>query len=247
MSYSSLKACIDDLEKQGHLIRIKDEVDPCLQMAAIHLRVFEHHGPAILFENIKGSKFPAVSNLFGTLVRSSFIFRDSLDKVKTLVDLKSHPLRAIKNPFRYANVGLTALSALPKKVGKNAPVSFSKCHISDLPQIVNWPKDGGPFVTMPQVYTEDMDKPGIMNANLGMYRIQLAGNDYVINWLTLSVTPWHRRTPKQSQCKRSAAKSEHICWRAAFASGRRCDAVAGRTVRNDLRRRVGQTPFPLFL
>ena len=181
MGYPSLQACITDLEKHGHLIRIKEEVDPYLQMAAIHLRVFEHQGPAILFENVKGSKFPAVSNLFGTLERSRFIFRDTLDKIKILVNLKSDPIKAIKHPFKYANVALTALSALPLKVGSNAPINFGRCHISDLPQIVNWPKDGGPFVTMPQVYTEDADKPGIMNANLGMYRIQMAGNDYVLN------------------------------------------------------------------
>ena len=179
MGYPSLQACITDLEKHGRLIRIKEEVDPHLQMAAIHLRVFESQGPAILFENVKGSKFPAVSNLFGTLDRSRFIFRDTLDKIKTLVDLKSDPIRAIKNPFKYANVGLTALSALPMKVGKGAPVSFGRAKVSDLPQIVNWPNDGGPFITMPQVYTEDADKPGIMNANLGMYRIQMAGNDYI--------------------------------------------------------------------
>jgi len=181
MSYKSLQACITDLEKHGHLVRIKEEVDPYLQMAAIHLRVFENEGPAILFENVKGSKFPAVSNLFGTLDRSRFIFRDTLDKIKTLVDIKSDPIKAIKHPFKYANVAMTALSALPMKVGRNAPIGFSKCQISDIPQIVNWPKDGGPFVTMPQVYTEDADKPGIMNANLGMYRIQLAGNDYIMN------------------------------------------------------------------
>ncbi|MDB4903694.1 MAG: UbiD family decarboxylase, partial [Mucilaginibacter sp.] len=179
MGYSSLQACINDLEKHGHLIRIKEEVDPYLQMAAIHLRVFENEGPAILFENVKGSKFPALSNLFGTLDRSRFIFRDTLDKIKILVDLKSDPIKAIKHPFKYANVALTALSALPMKTGRNAPVSFGRCHISDLPQIVNWPKDGGPFFTMPQVYTEDADKPGIMNANLGMYRIQMGGNDYI--------------------------------------------------------------------
>ena len=179
MGYPSLQTCIADLEKHGRLIRIKEEVDPYLQMAAIHLRVFEHQGPAILFENVKGSKFPAVSNLFGTLDRSRFIFSDTLDKIKTLVDIKSDPIRAIKHPFKYANVGLTALSALPMKVGKNAPINFGRTHISELPQIVNWPNDGGPFVTMPQVYTEDADKPGIMNANLGMYRIQMAGNDYI--------------------------------------------------------------------
>lgn len=181
MGYSTLSDCVADLEKHGQLIRIKEEVDPYLQMAAIHLRVFENEGPAILFENVKGSKFPAVSNLFGTLDRSKFIFRDTLDKIKTLVDLKSDPIKAIKNPFKYANVGLTALSALPMKVGKAAPINFGRTHISELPQIVNWPNDGGPFVTMPQVYTEDVDKPGIMNANLGMYRIQLAGNDYVLD------------------------------------------------------------------
>jgi len=179
MGYNSLQACITDLEKNGHLIRIKEEVDPYLQMAAIHLRVFEHNGPAILFENVKGSKFPAVSNLFGTLDRSRFIFRDTLDKIKTLVDIKNDPVKAIKHPFKYANTALTALSALPMKVRKDAPISFGKTLISELPQIVNWPKDGGPFVTMPQVYTEDADLPGIMNANLGMYRIQMAGNDYI--------------------------------------------------------------------
>jgi len=181
MSYPNLQACVADLEKHGHLIRIKEEVDPYLQMAAIHLRVFEHLGPAILFENVTGSKFPALSNLFGTLDRSRFIFRDTMDKIKTLVDLKSDPIKAIKHPFKYAGVGMTALSALPMKTGRNAPVNFGKCLISDLPQIVNWPNDGGPFVTMPQVYTEDADKPGIMNANLGMYRIQMAGNEYLLN------------------------------------------------------------------
>lgn len=181
MGYPSLQACIADLEKNGLLIRIKEEVDPYLQMAAIHLRVFEHQGPAILFENVKGSKFPAISNLFGTLERSKFIFRDSLEQVKTLVELKNDPIKAIRHPFQYANVALTALSALPMKVSADAPVSFGKAKIGDLPQIVNWPLDGGPFVTMPQVYTEDADKPGIMDANLGMYRIQLGGNDYIQN------------------------------------------------------------------
>ena len=89
MGYKSLAECVSDLEKHGHLIRIKEEVDPFLEAAAIHLRVFENEGPAILFENIKGTKFPAVSNLFGTLERSKFMFRDTLEAIKTLVDLKT--------------------------------------------------------------------------------------------------------------------------------------------------------------
>ncbi|MES2872293.1 MAG: UbiD family decarboxylase [Bacteroidota bacterium] len=179
MGYKSLAHCVSDLEKHGRLVRIREEVNPHLEAAAIHLRVYENEGPALLFEKLKGTQFPAVSNLFGTLDRSRFMFRDSLDKIKTLVDLKSDPLKALRNPFKYAGVGLTALSALPWQTGFRSPVKFGKIQISDLPQITNWPMDGGPFVTMPQVYTEDIDKPGILNANLGMYRIQLGGNDYV--------------------------------------------------------------------
>ncbi|WP_316765672.1 UbiD family decarboxylase [Pedobacter frigiditerrae] len=178
MGYKNLADCIADLEKNGHLIRIKEEVDPYLEMAAIHLRVYEKQGPALLFENVKGSKFPAVSNLFGTLERSKFMFRDSLPKVEQLVGLRSDPIKALKNPLKYAGSALTALSALPLKQSLFKS-TFQKTTISALPQIVNWPMDGGPFITMPQVFTEDIDKPGVMNGNLGMYRIQLAGNDYI--------------------------------------------------------------------
>jgi len=178
MAYKSLPECVTDLEKHGHLLRIKEEVDPYLEMAAIHLRVYENGGPAILFEKVKGSPFPAVSNLFGTLERSKFIFRDTLPKVQQLVGLRSDPMKALKKPFKYAGTALTALSALPLKT-PSAKRNFLKTDISKLPQIVNWPMDGGPFITMPQVYTEDVDKPGVLNANLGMYRIQLAGNEYV--------------------------------------------------------------------
>jgi len=178
MGYKNLAECVADLEKHGHLLRIKEEVDPYLEMAAIHLKVYEEKGPALYFEKIKGSPFPAVSNLFGTLERSKFMFRDSLERVGQLVDLRSDPMKALKNPFKFAGAGLTAFSALPMKQHLFKSI-FQKTTISQLPQIVNWPMDGGPFVTMPQVYTEDADKPGILNANLGMYRIQLAGNDYI--------------------------------------------------------------------
>ena len=178
MGYKSLAECVEDLEKNGHLLRIKEEVDPYLEMAAIHLRVYENQGPALLFERVKGSKFKAVSNLFGTLERSKFMFRDSLSKIKQLVELRSDPIKALKSPFSYAGSALTALSALPLQQSLFKQ-TFSKTTISSLPQIVNWPMDGGPFVTMPQVFTEDIDKPGVMNGNLGMYRIQLGGNDYI--------------------------------------------------------------------
>ncbi len=181
MAYQSLEACLLDLEKNGQLIRIKEQVDPFLEMAAIHLRIHEAGGPALLFENVKGSKFRAASNIFGTLQRSKFIFRDTLKTVQQLIDLKNDPLKAIKHPITYFSTGLAALKALPLKNPLSKPVLFEEIKITDIPQIQHWPMDGGAFVTLPQVYTEDMDKPGIMNANLGMYRIQLSGNDYIAN------------------------------------------------------------------
>ncbi len=181
MGYSSLKTCLDDLEKNGHLIRIKEEVDPNLEMAAIHLRVHEMGGPALLFEKVKGCEFQCASNIFGTLERSKFMFRDTLQHMQKLIDIKHNPTKAFKNPFKYTDVSLTAFSALPKKNPLSKPVLFKETTIDKLPLIKHWPKDGGAFVTLPQVYSEDIDAPGIMNANLGMYRIQLNGNDYILN------------------------------------------------------------------
>lgn len=179
MSYSSLEACLLDLEKHGHLVRIKEEVDPYLEMAAIHLRVHEAQGPALLFENVKGSRYRAASNIFGTLDRSKFIFRDTLALVQQMVQLKNDPIKAIKSPIKNFGAGLAAIKALPLKNPMSKPVLANEIRISDLPLIKHWPKDGGAFVTLPQVYTEDIEQPGIMKANLGMYRIQLNGNDYI--------------------------------------------------------------------
>jgi 4-hydroxy-3-polyprenylbenzoate decarboxylase len=181
MAYSSLEACLLDLERTGQLLRIKEEVDPYLEMAAIHLRIYEQKGPAILFEKVKGSKFRAASNIFGTLERSEFIFRDTLPSVKQLIDIKINPLAAIQNPIKSLAALPAAINALPNKNPISKPVLFEEINISDLPLIHHWPMDGGAFVTLPQVYTEDADKPGIGSSNLGMYRIQLNGNDYILN------------------------------------------------------------------
>jgi 4-hydroxy-3-polyprenylbenzoate decarboxylase len=181
MAYSSLEACLLDLEHKGQLLRIKEEVDPYLEMAAIHLRIYEQKGPAILFEKVKGSKFRAASNIFGTLERSEFIFRDTLPSVKQLIDIKINPLAAIQNPLKSLAALPAAINALPNKNPISKPVLFEEINISDLPLIHHWPMDGGAFVTLPQVYTEDADKPGIGSSNLGMYRIQLNGNNYILN------------------------------------------------------------------
>ena len=179
MAYSSLEECLLDLEKNGQLLRIKEEVDPYLEMASIHLRVHAAGGPAILFEKVKGSKFRAASNIFGTLQRSEFIFRNTLRHVRNLIDLKNNPVEAIKKPFKNIATLAAGFKALPLKNPVTKPVLYEEIKASEIPQIVHWPMDGGAYVTLPQVYTEDIDKPGIMNGNMGMYRIQLSGNDYV--------------------------------------------------------------------
>lgn len=180
MIYKSTIDLVNDLEENGHLIRIKEEVDPNLEMAAIQLRVFEKGGPAILFENIKGCEFPAVSNLFGTPERSKFIFRETFNKVQQLIELKNDPIKALKSPLKNIGIGLLARKAFPKKVN-GLPANFKETTIDKLPLIKCWPEDGGAFITLPQVYSEDPTNPGVMNSNLGMYRIQLNGNDYKLN------------------------------------------------------------------
>ena len=181
MRYASLEACLIDLEKIGQLVRIKEEVDPFLEMAAVHLRVHEAGGPALLFEKVKGSRFRAASNIFGTIERSKFIFRDSFELVQQLIAIKDDPLKALKHPLKHIKTGLAALKAIPQKNPLSKPVLYEEISITDLPLIQHWPMDGGAFVTLPQVYTEDIEQPGIMKSNLGMYRIQLTGNDYVSN------------------------------------------------------------------
>ena len=181
MGYSTLEESLIDLETKGQLIRVKELVDPYLEMSAIHLRVYAAGGPALLFENVKGSKFRVASNIFGTLDRSKFIFRDTLPLVQQLIELKNDPIKAVKNPIKNLSAGWAALKSLPLKNPLKKPALFQEIKIEDIPLIHHWPMDGGAFVTLPQVYTEDVDQPGIMKANLGMYRIQLTGNDYVLN------------------------------------------------------------------
>ena len=180
MDYRSLQECVADLEKNGHLVRIKEEIDPNLEMAAVHLRIFAKNGPALLFEKVKGSRYMAVSNLFGTHDRSKFMFRNTFHKMQEMVELRNNPLSALRKPFKYAATGLAAINALPRRSSFSSG-GFTEINIADLPLIKHWPMDGGAFVTLPQVYSEDIDKPGVMNSNLGMYRIQLNGNHYTIN------------------------------------------------------------------
>ncbi len=177
MGYRTLAACVADLERHRHLVRIDAEIDPYLEMAEIQRRVYRKQGPALLFTRPKGSLFPMVSNLFGTIERTRFLFRDTLDAVRCLVDMKVDPGRFWRNPWKYRSLPFTLWHALPRMV-RSGPILQNRIALSKLPQLVCWPKDGGAFVTLPQVYTEDVNNPGWRQSNLGMYRVQLSGNDY---------------------------------------------------------------------
>jgi 4-hydroxy-3-polyprenylbenzoate decarboxylase len=181
MSYSSMQACVADLDRHGKLLRIKEEVDPNLDMAAIHRRVYDAGGPAILFEKVKGSPFPAVSNIYGTIERTEFIFRHTIGAVKRALELKADPANLLRRPGRYLGAPFTALKALPMRARFGAPALYGETSIDQLPQIKSWPMDGGAFITLPQVLTLPPDSRQIMQSNLGMYRIQLSGNEYVQN------------------------------------------------------------------
>lgn len=177
MKYSSLKACVDDLESAGHLLRIEQQIDPFLEAAEIHRRVYRSGGPALFYARVKGSRFPMVSNLFGTLQRARFIFRHTLDAVRRLVALRVEPSDFWQSPGQYLSALPRALAMRPKFC-RTGPVLQHCTTVSELPHVVCWPRDGGAFITLPQVYTEDPVRPGVRHSNLGMYRVQISGNEY---------------------------------------------------------------------
>jgi 4-hydroxy-3-polyprenylbenzoate decarboxylase len=179
MTYLSLKECCLDLERNGMLIRLKEPLDPNLIIPEIHRRVYASKGPALFFENIIGTKFPAVSNLFGTTKRSEYLFKDVLKKLEWLIQIKMDPMQLVKSPIQSLKNSSFLISALPKKLNKNT--LNQNCLISDLPHIKSWPLDGGSFVTLPQVISFPPDQMNPKMANVGMYRIQLDGNDYKQN------------------------------------------------------------------
>ncbi len=186
MAYRSLAQAVSDLERHRMLIRLPSLVDGHLEVAEIQRRVYAAKGPAILYERVRGASTPCVSNLFGTPDRARFLLRHGLEAAKAAVRYRAAPgrlardlLKEPRTPLRAATAGL---NSLPRRV-RSAPSQAQRIALEDVPRITSWPDDGGPFITLPQVFTEEPGAgPGPLGAplasNVGMYRIQLAGNDY---------------------------------------------------------------------
>lgn len=178
MKHRSTRQAVEDLRASGRLVVCEGEVDPNLEMAEIQRRVYLNGGPAVYFPQVKGTRFPCVSNLFANLEQARFLFRDTLESVRRLIELKIDPQAFPRNPLRYRSVPFTALRMLPRRCS-NGSVMQSRTSVSELPKIKCWPDDGGAFVTLPQVLSADPSAPkNLMQVNLGMYRVQLDGNDY---------------------------------------------------------------------
>ncbi|MFM7136278.1 MAG: UbiD family decarboxylase [Planctomycetota bacterium] len=177
MGFRSLRDCTDALRREDECVVVDHPVDPHLEIAEIQRRLFRAGGPAVLFSRPKGSPFPVLVNLYGTKRRIERIFADSLDRVRRLVELKIDPTAALRKPARYWRSPYDALAMLPRMV-RTGPVMARSVPLSQLPPVVSWPGDGGPFITLPAVYTEDPNRPSAKHSNLGMYRVQLAGNEY---------------------------------------------------------------------
>lgn len=177
MGYRNLHEAVAGLERTKQLKRIDVEVDPFLEIGAIQRRVYAAGGPALLFTRVKGCDFPMLGNLFGTLERACYLFRDTLPAIERLVALKVDPGSALREIGASLGLGRHAWHLLPKSV-RNASLLQVTTTLAQLPQLVSWPEDGGAFITLPQVYSESPDKSGWQGSNLGMYRVQISGGEY---------------------------------------------------------------------
>jgi UbiD family decarboxylase len=172
--FPDLRHFLDRLRADGDLATIEVSVDPVLEAAEIHRRVIAAGGPALLFTNVHGSPFRLATNLFGSARRAELAFGDRpLRLIKRVVQLAETLLPPTPQKLWSArDVGLELLRVGTRRVAK-APVTQhadADVGLDRLPVITCWPEDGGPFITLPLVYTQHPDRGG---HNLGMYRMQV--------------------------------------------------------------------------
>ena len=172
--HPSLRTFLDLLTRENEIITIKAEVDPYLELAEIHRRVISTGGPALLFERVKGSRYPVVTNLFGTARRIDLAFGP---KPEALVRDLVHIAESILPPkvgelWQHRSVAVDLLKLGTKNTSRSpiTQVVDRPARLDQLPVITTWQEDGGPFITLPLVYTEN---PVTKKHNLGVYRMHV--------------------------------------------------------------------------
>ncbi|MEQ1912746.1 MAG: UbiD family decarboxylase domain-containing protein, partial [Vicinamibacterales bacterium] len=174
MSFPDLRTFLDQLRRTNDVVFVDAPVDAALEAAEIHRRVIATGGPALVFRNITGADFPLVTNLFGTARRAELAFGDRpLRLIRRLVELVETLLPPTPAKLWGArDVGLELVKVGLKR-GRGGPISevvTSDVRLDRLPAMTTWPEDGGPFFTLPLVYTQHPDGRG---HNLGMYRLHV--------------------------------------------------------------------------
>jgi UbiD family decarboxylase len=172
--HPSLRTFLDRLTRENEIVTIKAEVDPYLELADIHRRVIDEGGPALLFERVKGARHPVVTNMFGTERRIDLAFgpkpealvRDAVHIAESLLPPKTAELWKHRSlALDFLKLGTTNTSRAPVKQVIDKPAQLDQ-----LPVLTTWQEDGGPFITLPLVYTEN---PLTGKHNLGIYRMQV--------------------------------------------------------------------------
>jgi len=197
-----LRAFVDALEREGELVRVAREVDPVLEVAEIADRVMKAGGPALLFERVRGSRFPLLINAYGSRKRMSMALgvADLEEHARAIEELVH--TRAPKSARDLAEMAgkLPALAAtVPRKVTR-APCQEvvelgDEVDLMALPVLTTWPNDGGPFFTMPNVITKDPDTGA---RNIGMYRMQrIDRNSTAMHWQLHKTGARHFRRAKE--------------------------------------------------
>ncbi|MDR0871564.1 MAG: UbiD family decarboxylase [Planctomycetaceae bacterium] len=186
MGYRTLRHCITDLRKTGQLGEYSEPVDPYLELAAVQRRLYENKAPAVLFTNVRNCQFPMLANLYGTQQRIEYIFRDGIEPLRKVMkyaaDFPASAISAVSKPSDWFGLLKSVYYSRPKQVSsRTAPVLQCKTTLDKLPQLVSWQNDGGAYITLPQVLTQFPDCKRFGLTNLGMYRIQISGNDYIPN------------------------------------------------------------------
>jgi 4-hydroxybenzoate decarboxylase subunit C len=182
--FPDLRSFLDRLRRDNDIVTVDAPVDPHLEAAEIHRRVIAAGGPALLFTNVRGSKFRLVTNLFGTARRAELAFGDRpLRLIRRVVQLAETLLPPTPGKLWAARDVARELVKVGTRRVPNAPVAervTDDVRLDELPVITSWPEDGGPFVTLPLVYTTHPERQGHPTSrgsggagNLGMYRMHV--------------------------------------------------------------------------